>query len=468
VAAGWRLNSAGPSTPVAPLHYRRPSASAKRPASIKAKLGPNLAGGPTVDSADAAAGPRLTRHRDFMKLWAAQTVSAFGARISREGLPLAAVLTLHAGPAALGILAALSRGSAMAVGLFAGGLVDRSSRRSIMVASDLIRAVLLAAVPVIALLHHLTIWVVYAIALLVGAASVLFDIADQAFLPSLVRKDQLMEANSRLATTDGIAETAGPAIAGGLVQLLGAPFALAVNAITYLVSAVFLGSLRKVEDKHVPAEDAEPPNRLSDLIVGFRALNADPVVRAVAVVMLIQGLFGGVFSALYMIFAIRVVGLAPGLLGITIAVGGLGALIGAALGPWLTRRIGMGPMAAFTTLAYGLGLAFIPLAPGPGPHGSVVAGTGFMMASQLVGDAFGTACIVGLTSLRQGRLRPEIMGRAGAALAAGTGALLIVGALGGGGLAQLIGMRPAMWVAVAGFALAGVWAIASPIRRAEA
>ena len=421
--------------------------------------------GSAEDRAGEGGGPGLLRHPDFLKLWSAQTISAFGARISREGLPLAAVLTLHSGPAALGVMAALSRGSGLVVGLFAGGMVDRSSRRSIMIAADLIRAALLAAVPIVALLHHLSIGVVYIAALLVGAASVLFDIADQAFLPSLVRKDQLVEANSKLATTDGLAETAGPAIAGGLVQLLGAPFALAVNAVTYLVSAIFLGSLRKVEARRVPGAGAQPPARLADLIVGFKALNADPVVRAVAIVLLIQGLSGGVFSALYLIFAIRVVGLAPGLLGITIAVGGVGALIGAAIGPWLTRRIGIGPTAAFTTLAYGLALVFIPLAPGPAAHGSVVLGTGYLMASQLLGDAFGTACIVGLTSLRQGRLAPEIMGRTGAALAAGTGALVILGALGGGVLAQRIGMRPAMWVAMAGFVLAGFWAIASPIRR---
>ena len=181
-----------------------------------------------MDNADAAAGPSLWRHADFLKLWSAQTISAFGARISREGLPLAAVLTLQAGPGALGVLAALSRGSGLIVGLLAGGTVDRSRRRTIMIASDLIRAALLAAVPVVALMHHLTIWVVYAAALLVGAASVLFDIADQAFLPSLVDKSQLMEANGKLAATDGMAELGGPAIAGGLVQLLGAPFALSL------------------------------------------------------------------------------------------------------------------------------------------------------------------------------------------------------------------------------------------------
>jgi len=415
-----------------------------------------------VDNADATAGPSLWRHADFLKLWSAQTISAFGARISREGLPLAAVLTLQAGPGALGVLAALSRGSGLIVGLLAGGMVDRSRRRTIMIASDLIRAALLAAVPVIALLHHLTIWVVYAAALLVGAASVLFDIADQAFLPSLVDKRQLMEANGKLAATDGMAELGGPAIAGGLVQLLGAPIALAVNAVTYLVSALFLGSLRKVETRAEVDAEAEPPTRWGDLVVGFQALNADPVVRAIAIVVLVQGLFGGVFSALYLVFAIRGVGLAPGILGLTIAVGGIGSLIGAALGPWLARRLGVGRAAALTTLGWGLGLVFIPLA-----HGSVVEGTGFLMASQLVGDAFGTAGLIGLTSLRQARLAPAVMGRAGAALAAGGGALTIVGALGGGALAGVIGMRAGMWVAMAGFTAAGVLALASPIREAR-
>ncbi len=404
----------------------------------------------------------LWRHPDFLKLWSAQTISAFGARISREGLPLTAVLSLHAGPGALGVLAALSRGSGLIVGLLAGGLVDRSSRRTIMITSDLIRAGLLATLPLIALLHHLSIWVIYAAALLVGAASVLFDIADQAFLPSLVAKDQLLDANSKLATTDGLAELGGPAMAGGLVQLLGPPFALAVNAVTYLVSALFLGSLRKVESRAVGDPDAAPPTRLSDLAAGLKALAGDPVVAAISIVILIQSLFGGVFSALYLVFAIRGVGLSPGVLGLTIAVGGIGALIGAAIGPWLARRLGMGRAAAMTTLGWGLGLVFIPIA-----HGPPVAGTAYLMASQLVGDAFGTAALVGLTSLRQVRLPPEIMGRAGAALAAGGGAMTIIGALAGGALASMIGMRAGMWIAVAGFTAAGVAALASPIRNAQ-
>ena len=414
-----------------------------------------------MDDIDPPAPQSLWRHRDFLKLWSAQTISAFGARISREGLPWTAILTLQAGPGALGVLAALSRGSGLIVGLLAGGLVDRSRRRTIMIAADLIRAALLIAVPVLALMHHLTLWVVYAAALLVGGASVLFDIADQAFLPSLVDRSQLVDANGKLAATDGMAEMGGPAITGGLIQLLGPPFALAVNAATYLASALFLGSLRKVEARADVDTEAEPPTRLGDLVVGSQALNGDPVVRAVAIVVLIQGLFGGIFSALYMIFAIRDLGLAAGILGLVIAVGGIGSLIGAVVGPWLARRLGLGMATALTSLAYGLGLVFIPLA-----HGSV-EGAAFLVASQLVGDSFGTAAMIGLTSLRQSRLAPDVMGRAGAALAAGGGALAIIGALGGGLLATVIGMRAGIAVAVFGFVAAGVVALVSPIRTAR-
>jgi hypothetical protein len=277
-----------------------------------------------------------------------------------------------------------------------------------------------------------------------------------------VERSQLVNANGKLAATDGMAEMGGPAITGVLIGLLGPPIALAVNAATYLVSALFLGSLRKVETLAEPGAEAEPPTRLGDLITGFRTLNGDPVVRAVAIVVLIQGLFGGIFSALYMIFAIRGVGLAAAILGLVIAVGGFGSLIGAVIGPWLARRVGLGMATALTTLAYGLGLVFIPFA-----RGSVVEGTACLVASQLVGDSFGTACLIGLTSLRQTRLKPEVMGRAGAALAAGSGGLMIIGALGGGLLGAVAGLRAGIAVAVAGYIAAGLVALASPIRTAR-
>src|SRR4051812_27243799 len=144
----------------------------------------------------------LWRDRDFVRLWLAQSVSAFGARITREGLPIAAILTLGATASQLGVLAALSYGPALLVGLAAGGFVDRSKRRGLMMGADLLRAAVLATVPVAALLHVLTLPQVYLAAALVGAASVLFEIADHAYLPGLVRREDLVTANSSLQTTE--------------------------------------------------------------------------------------------------------------------------------------------------------------------------------------------------------------------------------------------------------------------------
>jgi len=401
----------------------------------------------------------LWRHSDFLKLWAAQGVSAFGARISREGLPLAAVLTIHAGPTQLGLLAALTTGPSVIVGLIAGGFVDRSSQRSILIAADLIRAALLLTVPAAAWFHLLSLYQLYGVAALVGGTSVLFDIADQAFLPRLVERAMLLEANGKLAITSSLAELGGPALAGALVQLFQAPMAIAVNGLTYLISAIFLGTIRKV----APAQAAEPgeaPTHLSDLAQGLDATLNQPVVRAIFLISLCQSLFGGVFSALYLVYALRVLHLVPGLLGLTIAVGGFGALIGASAGPWLIRRLGVGPTALVSGLIGAASAIFIPLA-----HGPMLMGTGFLMVGQLFGDSFGTIALIAMTSLRQSLLPPAAMGRAGAVNMASNGALAVVGALGGGLLGGLIGMRAALFIAVAGIVAAPLLGLFSPVRR---
>lgn len=282
----------------------------------------------------------LWRDRDFIRLWLAQGVSAFGARITREGLPIAAVLTLGASPAQVGLLSALSNGPALIVGLACGGYVDRTKRRGLMMAADLVRALVLATIPVAALLHVLTLPQLYLAAALVGAASVLFEIADHAYLPALVAREDLTRANSSLSATESVAEIAGPALAGVAFQILAAPLAIAANAVTYLVSAFFLAGIRKAE----PAPEPEPHARWTDdVALGFSAAWRHPLVRPIFIVTAIHSLFGGIFGALYILFCLRVVGLNPALMGLTIAAGGVGALIGSATAGGLSKRLGIGP-----------------------------------------------------------------------------------------------------------------------------
>src|SRR5437879_1442119 len=189
----------------------------------------------------------LWRHGDFLRLWAAQTVSDFGARITREGLPMMAVLGLAASPAELGLLAALASGPALLVGLAAGDFVDHTARRPILIATDLARAAILITLPLAAWLHLLSMLQVYAAAALVGASSVLFDIADHAYLPGLVGKSLLTDANAKISATESVAEMGGPALAGLLFQWLTAPVAVAVNAATYVLSALLLMRIRAPE-----------------------------------------------------------------------------------------------------------------------------------------------------------------------------------------------------------------------------
>jgi predicted MFS family arabinose efflux permease len=400
----------------------------------------------------------LWRHGDFLKLWGAQSVSDFGARITREGLPLAAVLVTRATPAQLGILAALTLGPSFVVGLTAGGFVDRSRRRSILIGTDILRALVLATVPAAALLHWLTMPQLYAAAFIVGGASVLFDIADHAYLPTLVDREQLIDANARLSVTESLAEMGGPALAGVLVQLLTAPIAIAVNAATYLASAVFLAGIRRPEPPPPPPE-AKPSLR-ADLIFGALIAMRQPLVRPIVISGAINALFGAFFQALYMVFAIRTLGFSPALLGLVIAMGGVGALGGALIFRPLIQRLGFGWAIIASAAFSALGVLLIPEA--SGPKWLAVA---MMVTAQLVGDSFGVAMEIGTKSVQQAVLPGAALGRVGAVIQATTGAAGIVGALLGGFLAGPLGVRQTLVVAALGFLAAKIVLVLSPLRQ---
>ncbi len=399
----------------------------------------------------------LWRDRDFVRLWLAQGVSAFGARITREGLPIAAVLSLGASPAQVGLLAAISHGPALVVGLAAGGYVDRTSRRRIMMAADLVRAVVLATIPLAAFCHLLALPHLYLAAAIVGSASVLFEIADHAFLPTLLAKKDLARANASLSATESVAEIAGPALAGTLFQLFAAPFAIAFNAVTYLISALFLADVRKAEGTPEP----EPHARWTDdLTRGFALAWRAPLVRPLLIGAVLQSLAGGVFSALYILFCVRVVGLQPAALGLTIAVGGVGALAGAAMSGRLARWLGVGPAIIAAFIGMGCAVLLIPLTPTGATLGMPV-----LMVSQFFGDAFAVAGMVQAATLRQTVLPAAVLGRVGAAFKAAAGGPAVLGALAGGVLAEHLGVRGAMWVAAGGILLAPLAMLPTPLSR---
>ncbi len=398
----------------------------------------------------------LWKHADFLRLWAAQTISSFGARIAREGLPLAAVLSTRASIMQIGILVALATAPSVIVGLFAGGFVDRRDKRGIMIASDLVRAAVLATVPVAALFHLLSMTQLYATAFVAGGAGVLFDIADHAYLPSLIGKSVLIEGNTKLSVTESLAEIGGPALAGILVQLLTAPFAIAVNAVTYLASAAFLFAIRKREEVREAAAGGR--GWWSGIREGIATVMANEFVRPLFLMAVAGAFFGAFFSTLYVVYAIRVLGLTPALLGITIAVGGVASLIGTGLASTAVRRLGTGRAILWTNLIAALSAAFIPLAAGP-----LALRVACLMAAQFGGDAFGTAAIIPAVSARQGLLPRPVLGRAAAAFQAAPGAVRVLGALAGGFLATALGSRSTLWFVVLGNVAVVLWGFTTPL-----
>jgi len=400
----------------------------------------------------------LWRHGDFMRLWSAQVISAFGSRISRTALPIVALLVVGALPSEIGILSALAVAPGILVGLLMGGRIDRSAKRPMLVFCDLVRAALLFTVPVAAWFDALSMAQLYIVAAGVGAASTLFQIADNTYLPVLIGKAQLTEGNAKLEATDAVAEIGGPSAGGILVDLLTAPIAILADAVSYVVSALFLLSIRARETLS-PLPELRP-TLVSDLVLGLRACWRHDLIRPLFLVAAIEAFFGGFFYGIYMIFLLQTLGLSASVYGILVGFGGIGALGGALAARWVAARLGLGP-AMIVLLAGGQAFGLlIPLA--GGPEWRVL---GFLGAHQLFSDALIVAFLIHAMSLRQTVLPQAVLGRANASFHVAAGILLPVGAVIAGQVATIGEPRTALWIGVVGGLLAPLVLLFSPVRR---
>ncbi|MBP7687585.1 MAG: MFS transporter [Thermoflexales bacterium] len=403
-------------------------------------------------------GRGLWRQADFLRLWSGQTISELGSRITRDGLPLVALLVLGASPSQMGVIAALGSAVVLLISLPAGVWVDRLRRKPIMLAADLGRAVLVASIPIAALTQQLRLEHLYVVVALNGGLTVLFNAAYEAYLPSLIARENLVEGNSKLALSSSMAEVLGPGLAGFLVQWLTAPIAMAADALSFLAS---IGSLMLIRTPEPPPAPIETRRHLAhEMIEGVRWVWGDRRLRALALAGGTRSFFGNFYAVLYSLYALRYLGLDAAALGVTIAMGGVGSLIGSALTDRVVRRFGLG-RALIGSGVIGGALSFlIPLASGP-----VLMATLILMLSQLGGDAFNTLNGITSTSLRQAITPDRLLGRTSTSLQvmiAGVGPL---GALLSGVLAETIGVRETLWLAAAGVLLSTGWLIVSPIRQ---
>jgi MFS family permease len=402
----------------------------------------------------------LWRHVDFMKLWSAETVSQLGTQVTILALPLTAVLVLHATPFEVGLLGTAEFLPFLMIGLPAGVWVDRLRRRPILILGDLGRALALGSVPLAYELGVLHIIQLYVVAFVSGICTVFFDVAYQSYLPSLVDRDQLVEGNSKLEISRSGAQLAGPGLAGALIQLFKAPVAILVDSISYLGSAAFVFTIRKQEPP-VPTHgpDGEPhPSMKTQIGEGLRYVFRHPLLRPIAFCTATSNFFGPMALAILILFAVRVLGLTPGAIGIIFAIGNTGFLLGAFLSDRIAKRFGLGRTIIGSAVLFGLSGLLLPLA-------TQSTAWVVLVASSLIGGFGSVVYNINQVSLRQAITSERMQGRMNATIRFVIWGTIPIGSFIGGVLGGTIGLRPTLWVAGIGGVFAFFPPLFSPVRK---
>jgi MFS family permease len=398
---------------------------------------------------------KLLRERDFRNLWLGETISLFGDQVTLIALPLVAVLVLDAGPAQMGYLGAAALVPHLIFSLAAGVWIERVGRRRLlMIGADLGRCALIATIPIASYYDALTFGQLYGVAFLSGCLAVAFDISYSTLYVAVTRREDYVQANSLLHGSRAFSFVAGPSVGGVLVQALTAPTALLADATSFLASALFLTRIRASEPSVEPAAGGI----VAQVLEGMRFIARSAILRPSLISAATLNFFNYAFAAVFILYAVRELGVSAGTLGLVLGGAAVGGLIGAVVAGRLGRRIGLGPAFVLGMVLFPGPLLLVPFA--SGPHSLVLA----MLFTAEFLSALGVMILdinvsAVITALTPHRLRSR-----------STGAFRFVnygirplGSLVGGALGSTIGLRPTVFVTAAA-GLAGVlWLIPSPV-----
>jgi MFS family permease len=388
----------------------------------------------------------------FGRVLAAEVVSNFGSMLTRLVIPWIATLTLAATPLQMGVLAASDVAAGAAGALLLGALVDRMSTRRVMIAADLVRAALLAVLALAAWRGAVTMPLLILIATASGLATMAFELARSAWIAQNTNGETLATRNAQLAAAGNVTEAASFGIGGWIYQALGGALSLAVDALSYLVSAAFLA---RVGDAASSDRRAKPRVTLRELVdathAGIETLSGEPTLRGLGCVHVVVALGMSLAGTSYMIYVARDLALDPGVLGMILAVGGIGSALGAAFAPRIGRRIGSRRAVVFGLAVATAGAILIPLASAPAMVAIVL-----LVGHQLIGDAGYVLHEIHDRTLRQSIAPADQLARVDAAIRTLGQIATLAGALGGGVLATIVGARVALFLAAAALLVAAV------------
>jgi MFS family permease len=398
---------------------------------------------------------RLLRGRDFRSFWLGQSISLLGDQISYIALPLVAVLVLDAGPAEMGFLGAAALLPHLVLSLPAGVWLDRvARRRRILIACDLARAAVLATVPIAYAFDALTLGQLYSVAFLAGCFAVFFDVSYPTVFVSVTPREQFLEGSSLINGSRSFSYIAGPSLGGLLVQAFSAPFTILADAVSYLLSALFLGRVRTGE---APVEDVEGGMR-SRVAEGIRFIAGNEIFRPSFLATATLNFFNYAFNALFVLYVTRTLGIEAGTLGLILGAGAVGGLLGATFAARLGRAIGVGRAFLLGCILFPAPLILIPLADGPRP-----AVIGMLFAAEFLSGMGVMILDINAGSIIYALTPDRLRSRAQGAFNFVNWGIRPIGALAGGALGAWIGVRPTLWVATIGAVAGALWLLPSPV-----
>lgn len=399
----------------------------------------------------------LLRNRNFLWFWAGEGISQLGSQFTGLALPVLAVSLLGASEFEVGVLGAAETAAFLLVGLPAGAWIDRMLKRRVMIAADLVRAVVLALIPVLWFAGALEIWHLYLVGVVVGVATVFFDVSYQSYIPVLLPGEQVGSANSKLEATSQIARIGGPGLAGALLTVVSAPVLLLADGISYLASALALWRVRDTETLSDPAE-RQPLHR--EIGEGLRFVFGHRLLRRITATTGTSNFFGSLVFTLQAILILRILDLGPAALGIIFGVGSIGGLLGALATPWIQKHIGEGTAVSVSAVLMGVGVLAVPLsAVLPG------AALAILVAGSLLESFLILVYNITQVTMRQRLTPPRLLGRMNASIRFVVWGVMPLGSLLSGILGETLGVLPTMWIGTVGSFLAAGFVLFSPITR---
>jgi MFS family permease len=396
----------------------------------------------------------LWRDGNFLTMWGGQALSQFGSQIQELAIPVFAVLVLNATEFEVGVLSAAGVAAFLVVGLPAGAWIDRMRKRHVMIWADAVRAVALATLPLLWWLGALQMWHLYAVALVIGIATVFFDVSYQSLIPSLVRSSQIAEANGKLQATYELANIAGPGIGGWMIGILTAPIAILTTVGTYLISLV---ALLFTKDREQPRSDDDHAPILHEIWEGLRFVFTERLLRRIVATTGTSNFFNTISMTMLPIFLLRELGLSPASMGVILSLGAVGGLVGAIATPHIVRWIGEARAIPVSAVGFSVIAVFLPVA-------AMVPSVAFplLVAQGFVGSF--TVLLYNITQVtfRQRITPPRLLGRMNASVRFVVWGVMPVAALLSGALGTWLGVVPTMWIGAIGQLLAVLFVIIGP------